>query len=314
MARRSLKSWCNYEAVAKEEDDPFFFPTLLSPDFGYYVMSCGNGCATLEWNYCLPFDHQESLWEAPPLITSFPPDPLCPQIFDFEHNPHDAIQGLDIEDYSANGTVIFKEMGAQNEPKQRVLYLHNSGQENGHGEAGGDDKRLTKGKSYSYGNSRMLSREQISQYFYMPITRAAKELNIGLTLLKKRCRELGIRRWPHRKLMSLQTLIKNVQEMRGGGSENEEQLGKVVNLLELEKKLMEEIPDIQLEDKTKRLRQACFKANYKKRKLVGLMDSGSTSSRSSATAEDDGMSAGFADEEDVRSLLFDDSPSCSSTI
>lgn len=56
-----------------------------------------------------------------------------------------------------------------------------------------------------------LSREVISQYFYMPITQAAKELNVGLTLLKKRCRELGIRRWPHRKLMSLQTLITNVQ-------------------------------------------------------------------------------------------------------
>ena len=60
-------------------------------------------------------------------------------------------------------------------------------------------------------NSKALSKEMISQYFYMPITQAAKELNVGLTLLKKKCRELGIRRWPHRKLMSLQTLIKNVQ-------------------------------------------------------------------------------------------------------
>lgn len=60
-------------------------------------------------------------------------------------------------------------------------------------------------------SSKMLSRKTISQYFYMPITQAAKELNVGLTLLKKRCRELGIRRWPHRKLMSLQTLIKNVK-------------------------------------------------------------------------------------------------------
>ncbi|GKD17441.1 RKD1-like protein [Tanacetum coccineum] len=40
----------------------------------------------------------------------------------------------------------------------------------------------------------MLSRETISKYFYMPITQAAKELNIGLTMLKKRCRDLGIRR------------------------------------------------------------------------------------------------------------------------
>lgn len=62
-----------------------------------------------------------------------------------------------------------------------------------------------------YSSSKMLSKKVISEYFYMPITRAAKELNVGLTLLKKRCRELGIRRWPHRKLMSIQTLIKNVK-------------------------------------------------------------------------------------------------------
>lgn len=119
--------------------------------------------------------------------------------------------GLDIQNYSANGTVIFEEMDGQNEPKKRVLLLHTSGQENGHSDGGGGDKGCAKDKSDSHSNSRMLSREQISQYFYMPITQAAKELNIGLTLLKKRCRELGIRRWPHRKLMSLQTLIKNVQ-------------------------------------------------------------------------------------------------------
>ncbi|XP_059285056.1 protein RKD3-like [Lycium ferocissimum] len=61
------------------------------------------------------------------------------------------------------------------------------------------------------GKQKMLSRETISKYFYMPIIQAAKELNIGVTFLKIRCRDLGIRRWPHRKLMSLQTLIKNVK-------------------------------------------------------------------------------------------------------
>lgn len=39
-------------------------------------------------------------------------------------------------------------------------------------------------------------------------------------------------------------------------------------ILEQEKRLMEERPDMELEEKTKRLRQACFKANYKKRKLT----------------------------------------------
>lgn len=57
----------------------------------------------------------------------------------------------------------------------------------------------------------VLTFELVSQYFYMPIMQAARELNVGLTLLKKRCRELGIPRWPHRKMKSLQSLIDNVQ-------------------------------------------------------------------------------------------------------
>ncbi|KAL9227360.1 hypothetical protein vseg_003056 [Gypsophila vaccaria] len=121
--------------------------------------------------------------------------------------------------------------------------------------------------------TKALSREVISQYFYMPITKAAKELNVGLTLLKKRCRELGIQRWPHRKLMSLQTLIHNVQELgREGGDENGEKLKEAIEILEEEKKLMEKIPDLQLELRTKRLRQACFKANYKRRKLINNLN------------------------------------------
>ncbi|KAK4766657.1 hypothetical protein SAY87_008299 [Trapa incisa] len=132
--------------------------------------------------------------------------------------------------------------------------------------------------------SEMLSREAISEFFYMPITQAAKELNIGLTLLKKRCRELGIRRWPHRKLMSLQTLIENIMRMEGG---DEGRMKKIVGILEREKKLLEGVPDLDLEDKTKRLRQYCFKANYKKRKLVaGGSDTGSCSSSSRAREKD----------------------------
>ncbi|XP_057787850.1 uncharacterized protein LOC131005068 isoform X4 [Salvia miltiorrhiza] len=56
-----------------------------------------------------------------------------------------------------------------------------------------------------------LSRQMISQYFCMPIAQAAKQLNIGLTCLKRRCRELGIPRWPYRKRRSLQIRNKDVQ-------------------------------------------------------------------------------------------------------
>lgn len=61
------------------------------------------------------------------------------------------------------------------------------------------------------GKKGLLTFELVSRHFSMPIKQAARELNVGLTVLKKRCRELGIPRWPHRKVKSLQTLIDNVQ-------------------------------------------------------------------------------------------------------
>lgn len=62
-----------------------------------------------------------------------------------------------------------------------------------------------------YKKSDTLELEEIQRYFHVPITKAAKELRVGLTVLKKRCRELNIMRWPHRKLKSLQTLIHSVK-------------------------------------------------------------------------------------------------------
>ncbi|KAH0896908.1 LOW QUALITY PROTEIN: hypothetical protein HID58_046476 [Brassica napus] len=59
---------------------------------------------------------------------------------------------------------------------------------------------------------------RIKKFFDQPIKNAAKELNVGLTVFKKRCRELGINRWPHRKLKSLNSLIGN---LKGVGMEEE---------------------------------------------------------------------------------------------
>ncbi|KAJ8446224.1 hypothetical protein Cgig2_015995 [Carnegiea gigantea] len=89
----------------------------------------------------------------------------------------------------------------------------------------------------------MLKHEEIRKYFDMPISMAAKELKVGLTVLKKRCRELNIRRWPHRKIKSLKALISNVKVL----------------------------PEMELSSETKKLRQACFKANYKKRRALALL-------------------------------------------
>ncbi|KAI9117701.1 hypothetical protein K1719_011867 [Acacia pycnantha] len=161
---------------------------------------------------------------------------------------------------------------------------------NKNGESGKEERDQVKrsGREETSGSStKLLTRKIISQYFYMPITQAARELNVGLTLLKKRCRELGIRRWPHRKLMSLQTLINNIKELgKEGGQESEEKLRNALKILAEEKKTMEEMPDLQLEDNTKRLRQACFKANYKKRKLMGSSMESDESARNEYNYED----------------------------
>ncbi|KAK4436213.1 protein RKD4 [Sesamum alatum] len=104
-----------------------------------------------------------------------------------------------------------------------------------------------------------LKLEEIQKYFDVPITVAARELNVGLTVLKKRCRELNITRWPHRKIKSLKSLIHNVKEL---GLTNE------IEMLEEHKRMVEKIPEMELTDRTKKLRQACFKANYKKRRSL----------------------------------------------
>ncbi|KAJ1701360.1 hypothetical protein LUZ63_001139 [Rhynchospora breviuscula] len=118
---------------------------------------------------------------------------------------------------------------------------------------------------------RVLTLKEVSQYFYMPIIQAAKELNVGLTLLKKKCRDLGIPRWPHRKMKSMQKLINNVQELGGKEGTAGDMMRSAIVKLEKEQKLMEMKPSEQMKEDTRRLRQACFKANYKKRKLVALL-------------------------------------------
>lgn len=52
---------------------------------------------------------------------------------------------------------------------------------------------------------------------------------------------------------------------------NRSKLMNALEILEAEKKMIEEFPDLEFEDKTKRLRQACFKANYKRRRLLCSM-------------------------------------------
>ena len=56
-----------------------------------------------------------------------------------------------------------------------------------------------------------LALEDLAKYFDLPIVEASKNLKVGLTVLKKKCREFGIPRWPHRKIKSLDSLIRDLQ-------------------------------------------------------------------------------------------------------
>ncbi|CAD6249512.1 unnamed protein product [Miscanthus lutarioriparius] len=107
-----------------------------------------------------------------------------------------------------------------------------------------------------------LTFEQVSRHFSVPIKQAARELNVGVTVLKKQCRKLGIPRWPHRKVKSLQKLIDNVQ---GLGKENAQENGhltrSLVEFLQQTVKLLGERPDVMLDQRTIELSQVCFKEN-----------------------------------------------------
>nr|BAZ96195.1 minus dominance protein [Yamagishiella unicocca]BBC28454.1 minus dominance protein, RWP-RK containing transcription factor [Yamagishiella unicocca] len=48
-----------------------------------------------------------------------------------------------------------------------------------------------------------LTNSDISSFFHLPIKEASRELGLSTTYLKRICRQLGIPRWPYRKVASL---------------------------------------------------------------------------------------------------------------
>ncbi|KAK1564957.1 hypothetical protein Q3G72_015603 [Acer saccharum] len=245
--------WPKYEI---EEQDLFASLTQLPyPDF-----SVANGFPTLDWQNGLPL--QDSFFDGAPSMESFPdPDQSCP-LMDVVPTPN-LIQG----------DVCWDEFCSPlYEAEKQPLFLCEGGQITGEEESMENCNAVKRYREDKRSNTKTLSKSTISSFFYLPITQAAKELNVGLTFLKKRCRELGIRRWPHRKLMSLQTLINNLHDYgrEKGRDSSDVKVRESIEILEREMKMIEEIPDMEMEDKTKRLRQACFKFNYKKRKFMGV--------------------------------------------
>lgn len=59
-----------------------------------------------------------------------------------------------------------------------------------------------------------ITKEMLQLKYLLPIKKAADELGLGVTLLKRLCRMYHIDRWPQRKLASLDKLIQPFQEVR----------------------------------------------------------------------------------------------------
>ncbi|XWS42231.1 hypothetical protein CRYUN_Cryun17cG0150300 [Craigia yunnanensis] len=113
--------------------------------------------------------------------------------------------------------------------------------------------------------------EDLAKYFDLPIVEASRNLNVGLTVLKRKCREFGIPRWPHRKIKSLDGLIRDLQEEAEQRQQEDEAatfaVAKRRMMLETEKENIEREPFIELKRETKRFRQDIFKRRHKARAL-----------------------------------------------
>eukprot|EP01084_Bolivina_argentea_P258184 435172_1 len=54
--------------------------------------------------------------------------------------------------------------------------------------------------------------EVIQSLYFMPMSDAAKLLNISPTVFKRACRKLGVNYWPHRQLVPLQRRIEHIRQ------------------------------------------------------------------------------------------------------
>ncbi|GAQ91468.1 RWP-RK domain-containing protein [Klebsormidium nitens] len=133
--------------------------------------------------------------------------------------------------------------------------------------------------------------EEMQTYFDVPIVGAARLLGVGLTVLKKRCRDFGIPRWPHRKIKSIKVLIDNIKELadpKDSSSVPAASFGDAVQRLEMERAQIAGRPAIRMAEETLKLRQACFKANFR----IRAQASGRNTGRKAAPSAGGGRGSG----------------------
>ncbi|KAH7287029.1 hypothetical protein KP509_32G033900 [Ceratopteris richardii] len=81
-----------------------------------------------------------------------------------------------------------------------------------------------------------LKMSDLAQFFHLPINAAAKELGICPTVLKKICRRNGMRRWPHRKIKSIERIIATLEQtIADGAGQGDESIRMEIAMLRNER-------------------------------------------------------------------------------
>jgi DNA-binding MurR/RpiR family transcriptional regulator len=91
---------------------------------------------------------------------------------------------------------------------------------------------------------------------------AARELGMGVTALKKKCRKLGFRRWPYRQIKSLDSLSDHLQEIIRKSSGSYEHFQIVIEHIQFHRNKILNNPCYKIPGSILKLRQRDFKQKY----------------------------------------------------
>ncbi|EQC40878.1 hypothetical protein SDRG_01943 [Saprolegnia diclina VS20] len=87
-----------------------------------------------------------------------------------------------------------------------------------------DMRRRLHAKKAMVASSPMCNFEAFSLYFHLPLKAAAEKFGVRATAFKKRCRAIGIRHWPYRKVRSLKRSLQELNRCKDTGLLNEKQV------------------------------------------------------------------------------------------
>ncbi|KAF6266467.1 RWP-RK domain-containing protein [Scenedesmus sp. NREL 46B-D3] len=113
-------------------------------------------------------------------------------------------------------------------------------------------------------SSHGVTQDMLRTVYDLPISKAARHLGVGVTVLKRICRDLHISRWPYRKRQSLHKLMATVENYSHTSSQSQAVQSVCQQLQAFLDELMDD-PDREMEARIKKLRQAIFKQEYKAR-------------------------------------------------